>query len=442
MLAWFRRVWTGAVVGIMVGLIASHAGSQEPPPSGTRDQPPPPVTPAPTLPAPGPPIASYPLTLLGLLAPQAQRGPLTLFPSISVSEEYNDNVHSDNRNRESDFITNISPAITLYVNRPSYQLSAGYSFSAALYAEGTASNQAFNSHTFAGNGNFQVAPGLTLTASDFFAFNRDTNLVTVQGFSTGRQDSWSNTLTPGMAWQMTPLNSLSLSATYSVLRFLGNGGGEDSDTYGVHSGLTHTFTRRFSGNIGYGFTYLHFSDCLVVDQECQDSSTHSPTIGFNYQLTPTLSTTVNGGAAVTLRGGRTDVSPAGNASLVQTLSFGSASLNYNQGVSVAGGFGGTNNTLSISGLLTLSTLLRNLSVVLGPSYNRSDPLFSSGSGQGDIWSVSLQLAATYQIARFVSAFGGYTFFVQRTGGPSSTATNVDQNRVQFGLQLGYPINFD
>jgi len=42
----------------------------------------------------------------------------------------------------------------------------------------------------------------------------------------------------------------------------------------------------------------------------------------------------------------------------------------------------------------------------------------------------------------VALFGGYTFFRQRTGGSSSTQLDADQNRVRFGLQFGYPINFD
>jgi hypothetical protein len=62
-------------------------------------------------------------------------------------------------------------------------------------------------------------------------------------------------------------------------------------------------------------------------------------------------------------------------------------------------------------------------------------------GQVNLWSVSMDLGATYQIARFVGAYGRYTFFVQRSGGSSDQA-DVDQNRVTFGLQFGYPINFD
>src|SRR4030095_5901597 len=233
-----------------------------------------------------------------------------------------------------------------------------------------------------------------------------------------------------------------------LLRFFGGGNAQDSDTYGINVGLTHSLTQRFSGNIGYGFTYIHFlGGCNVVLQQCinePDSTSHTPTTGFNYQLTPPLKTTINGGAAVTQRSGHTDVSPAGSASLVQVLSFGSASINYNQGVSVAGGVRGSNNTLSVSGLLTLNTLLRDLLVVGGPTYSRSDPLFSQ-AGQSDIWSVSLDLRAIYRITPLFSAVGSYSFFLQRSGGSTLSGgsnPDVDQNRVRFGLQVGYPINFD
>ena len=438
MLARLRRVSMGAVVGIILGLITSHAASQEPSPSTTKDQPPPTATPAPPAPAPGLPIVSYPVQLLGLLAPPAQRGPLTLLPSIGVSEEYNDNVHSDNRNRESDFITNFSPAITLSVYRPSYQLNAGYSFSAALYAEGTQANQAFESQNFIGSGSFLVERGLTLSLSDAFAYNNtNTNLVSAQGFSTGQQKSLSNTISPGMTWQMTQLNSLSISASYSALRYLGSGTGADSDTYGIQTGVSHTFTRRLSGNLGYAFTYLDLRDQ-------QNSTSHTGTIGFGYQLTPTLSATINGGAAVTVIGGDTSVSPAANATLTQAFSFGSAGLQYTQGVGVGGGFGGTTNTQTVSAFLTISTLLRGLSVVFGAQYSRSDSLSGQQqqARQVDVWATGLNLGATYQIAPLLSVFGQYQFFLQRTGGSSSTQVNVDQNRVLFGLRLGYPINFD
>src|SRR5262249_10405507 len=268
-----HRIAAGVVVAIVVGLLAaSHAGGQEPPrPGTTTEQKQTPTTGAHyTVPPQMAPMAAYPLELFGLLAPPAQRGPFTLLPSIGISEEYNDNVHVDNRNRDWDFITNISPALSLSINRPTYQLNAGYTFSAAIYARGTLPNEAFQSQNFIGSGSWQMTRTLTLSASDSFVYNKaNSNTVAVQGFSVGQQESLSNTLNPAMSWQMNPANTLTLGATYGLLRFFGGGNAQDSDTYGINVGLSHAITQRLSGNIGYGFTYIHFlGGCTVVVNQC------------------------------------------------------------------------------------------------------------------------------------------------------------------------------
>ena len=424
--------------------MASHARGQEPPPGRPADQPPAPVT----EPAPGfqrPPVGAYPLELLGLLAPPAQRGPVTLTPSISVSEEYNDNLFLNNQDRRWDLITGFSPTITLFVNRPSYQVNGGYSFTAELYERESRLNNALNRQNFFGTGLYRATPRLTLTASETYAVNRNTNLVASQGFSTGRQESLSNTFGPGLTYQMTPGTSLSLGATYGLLRFkgavtdgAGTAGGvtaSDSDTYGVQSTLAHELTPRLTGTIGYGFTYL-----TVQGQE--NSTTHTPTLGGSYRLTPTLTGSVSGGPAITELGGETFVSPAATASLVQGLAFGSASARYARSVSAAGGFGGTTDSQSISGTLTLPTLQRGLLVVFDTTYNTAESVGSRQTDRVDVKSLTLNLAVTYQIASFASVFGGYTFFQQRTTGSSSVQFDADQNRVRFGLQFGYPVNFD
>jgi len=269
--------------------MASYAWGQHPPPRGVGVRSPRTTTePALGPPSAAPPIAAYPL---------------------------------ENRNRQWDLITSFSPALTLYVNRPSYQLSAGYLFT--------------------------------------FAYSRNSNLIAPQGFSSRRQESWSNTFTPGMNWRTTPGNTLSLSATY------GN--------------LTHTFTPRFAVIIGFGFMCLD-------SQEQQESKTHTHTLtlGFSYLLTPTRTATISGGPAITELGGDTFVSPIGTAILVRVLPFGSASLQYARGISVAGGFGGTTDTQTVSGTLTLLTLQRGLFVVLSPTYIVSESVGSRQTGQVDV----------------------------------------------------------
>jgi len=436
---WPLRVG-GAIVGLAMFLIAAHAWGQQPPPreapardadraerEGER---------LPTL-TPGPPITAYPVELLGLLTPPAQRGPLTLIPSIAVSEEYNDNIFLDNRDRQSDFITGFNPALTLLVNRPAWELSAGYSFTAEIYAKESQLSDAMNRQAFVATWLYRATPRLTLKASDVFLNDRNTN-ITSQGPSTGRQESWSNTFTPGLTWQMTPKTSLSLGASYTALRFLGSGdggNGEDSDTYGFRSALGYAFTPRLTGSIGYNFTYLNF-------EGGESSKTHNPTVGLSYRLTPTLTVSASGGPAFTETEGETSVTPGGVASLTQAFRWGSAGLQYSRSVTAAGGFGGTADTQTVSAGLTLPTWERGLVVTFTPAYNIAKSVSRRQASQVDVKALTVPLAVSYQFARYMSVFAEYTFFQQRTGSASSARTDVDQNRLRFGVQFGYPFNFD
>ena len=80
--------------------------------------------------------------------------------------------------------------------------------------------------------------------------------------------------------------------------------------------------------------------------------------------------------------------------------------------------------------------------MFNPIYSVAESVRSRQTQSIDVRTFTLNLAATYQIARFASVFGGYTFFQQRTGRSSTTQLDIDQNRIRFGLQFGYPINFD
>lgn len=451
-----RMIWkfsgrAGAAVGLAICLTAFQAWGQQPP---ATEQPSARPVESPAIPQTAglPTPAAYPLELFGLLArPAALRGPLTLTPSIAVSEEYNDNIFQDNKRREYDFITTFTPSLMLVVNRPSYQASAGYSFGADIYARESQFDNALDRQNFVASGLYRAAPGLTLTGSDAFALNRNTDLTALQSSSVGRQESWSNTVSAGAAWQVTARNDLTLGASYSVLRFLGTGAstntgtsggtsrstGVDSDTYGFQSSFGHAFTPRLHGTVGYNFTYIN----LTQNQE--DSKTHSPSVGLSYQFTPTLTGAVSGGPAITEAGSKTFISPSGSTSLTQVLQFGSVGVQYNRAVSVAGGFGGTNDTQTASATLTVTTLRPGLVAVFSPAYIESSSVDNrQGSTQVDVKTVTLSLGVTYQVARFTTLFAGYSFLHQRTGSVAAAQHDVDQNRVRFGLQFGYPINFD
>jgi len=240
-----------------------------------------------------------------------------------------------------------------------------------------------------------------LTASDSFVLSRNTNLVASQGFASGRQESWGNTFlarhdvaddAPGLPESRCDLRRAAFQRC-----------GLDSNTYGLQSHLDHPLTPRLTGNIGYGFTYLD-----VRGQE--SSTTHAPTLGVSYRLTPTLTGSVSGGPAITQLGGETFMSPGATASLVRRYDSARRVWQYTRAVGARAGFGGTTDTQSASGTLTLSTWQRGLLVVFSPAYSIAESVGRGQAERVDVRALTVNLGVTYQLARFVSVFGGYTFF--------------------------------
>ena len=109
---------------------------------------------------------------------------------------------------------------------------------------------------------------------------------------------------------------------------------------------------------------------------------------------------------------------------------------------VAEGFGGTTDSQTISASLVLPTLMRGLIITFSPTYNTATSVNRRQQSQVDANALTVPLAVSYQLARFMSVFAEYTFFQQHTGSSSSIRQDVDQNRVRFGVQFGYPFNFD
>lgn len=441
-----RMAWTGTVATIasLLLVVPAAAWAQQPQPGSEQAEPPPaPVTPLPAgatqvgplviPPGTNPPFASYPLELLGLLSPRP-RGPIVLTPSITISEEFNDNLFLDNNNKRWSFETEGSPALTLVINKPTLQLAAGYSFTSTWYARDEQFNNWFDHQNFIVGAFYRATPQLTLTLSDRFVQDHNTNVVSPQGTSSGRQESWSNSLGPGAIWRIGGQTRLSASATYVIQHFSGQGL-TDSETYGFQGALDHSFTTRFSAEIGYQFTYLNL-------QGSENSTTHVPTVGFSYRLTPTLTASVSGGPSFTEVGSQTELSPTVTATLTQAWLWGAGTLQYARGVAVAGGLGGSTDTQTFSGVLALTTLKRGLLLLFSPAYSIAESLSSSQTGQVDVRTLTINLTVAYQLAPYISVFGGYQFLYQRTGGSSTTQADVDQNRVRFGFQFGYPISFD
>lgn len=364
------------------------------------------------------------------------RAPLTLTPSLTVSEEYNDNILLNNRDKRHDFITGFTPGLTLTAEDPLYRLSLGYNFTAEIYARDPDRNAAFNRHNFSLDSLYRVSPQVTLSLTDSFTFSTDTNLIAAEGVSTGRDRSFSNSVTPGASWQVTPLTTLRLFGSNTIQRFE-NEALRESDVYRADVSVERRLTPRLSGVLGYQFGYF--------DIEREDITTvHTPRVGGTYRFTETLTGSAAVGPSIVVRDGDNKIVPTAAANATQRLRFGSVGVFYEGLVGTAGGLGGTTLNQSFGGSVQVTTLMRGLVLDVGPRYTTLDSIHNDSI---DVDALTVPLRARYRFTEWMTGIASYTFYLQRadttvrTNG-SSLANDVDQNRVYVGLQFGYPIKLD
>jgi len=364
----------------------------------------------------------------------AARGPFMIIPTLTIAQEYNDNVFLNNANRKSDYITHASPGLRVVMESPGYRLSGGYFATAEKYLHETQLDSLFHTQGLFIESTYLVTPLVTLTFNDTLTASDYTNTASAEGIATGRTRAVSNTLAPGVTWQIDPRTSLGFLGSYTLQRFHSNNA-HDSDVYGLNVNLNYDLTRRLRGTIGYQVSYL--------DIEGQAGTTaQSPRAGLTYQFTPTLTGSVSGGPTF-ITGSEDKVSGAGTVSLTQRLAFGSASAFYDRSIAVAGGLGGPTENQSVGGVLRVTTLAQGLTLDLAPTYTTSN---SVGQGRIDVNALRVVARANYQVTPWMGLLVSYNFFQQHTESALTatglTVNDVDQNRVFLGLQFGFPIRKD
>ena len=383
-----------------------------------------------------PGLANYPLELFGLLMAPLERREINLVPAFAIGEEFNDNVFMNNDRKRSDFITSFTPSVILLANRPRFQLAAGFANVSEIFARENSQNDAFSRQEFILGSFWQPTPHLSFAIADNFTRDQSPDAL-AGGFTVNGQGTVTNVLAPSVGWQIAPQTRLDVTGLYSIIRLEGTGAGIDSDTYGVLNTLSHGFTPRFTGTIGYNFNYID-----LRSGHGDNATTHNPTIGFSYRITQNLTVSASGGPAFTSLGSEDFITPGVNAALLYQLSFGTASIFYSRFVGVAGGFGGPTDNQSIAATLVMPTW-RDLLVIFNPGWTQAESLSDRQIQRIDIDVFTLGLGAAYRVNRYITVFGGYTFLHQRVGSKSTTPDfDADQNRVKVGVQFGYPFAFD
>ena len=147
-----------------------------------------------------------PLVLIAamLLLPAAAVGQTksTFTPRFSVSETYDDNIDLEPHNKDSDWITVVSPGGNFQLESPHSQLTLDYEAGFSFYARDSSRNT--TRHRALISWDQLVAEHLRLNLSDTFSRSEDPITVEdnrITDISRGREVQYRNTGETSMSWQ-------------------------------------------------------------------------------------------------------------------------------------------------------------------------------------------------------------------------------------------------
>ena len=271
--------------------------------------------------------------------------------SLSLSEEYNDNIFLAHTDRVDDFVTYITPGIGLSIKSVNSELRLAYSPTFSYYKSNEDLNE--TSHRFMANGNFTLSNRLSLTLMDSFVKSSeisDIRAISDVGPITKRSELTYNIVSGNISYKLRENLTYRLGVSYFYTDYKVPGSTEVK-AYSGNMGLDYRLSEKttLSANAAYTkFDYRPESDATGQDY----------TLGVSYKLTPTFTIGLTGGATITKieDTGESDTGFIGGATLTKKFEKGQAVLSYWQSV-IAGtqtGVPTKDQTVSLSLTRTLT----------------------------------------------------------------------------------------
>jgi len=348
------------------------------------------------------------------LGHRAEAGFLSQF-SLSLGEEYNDNIFFDTRGT-SDFITYIAPSLSLsYV--PSGEkapvFTAGISAPLQIFAKNNDLSNFADNAAINGSFQYQYSPRLSFEIRDEFRRVGETRTSTTD-FGISSQASLVNRgqlASNEFLVDGNFLYSQNLSFTAGVfltsLHFLDEGGTDITNRIRVRS----TYKVGQNHNLFAGYTLEHFNS-----RGDQDNVVHNFDFGSDYfsnyeiQLTPTLTFSASGGISTGSRG----VRPRISAIFTKLWPTASVTAGLRSSVTSSLGLSGLSQSTDDSGLSQTTVFFSDASIsfteyltgIAATNFSHFDTL-DSGAESFNVFEA--QVGVQYLITYWLSSNLAYTY---------------------------------
>ncbi|MDT7041984.1 hypothetical protein [Candidatus Nitronereus thalassa] len=401
---------------------------------------------------------------------------LTLDTSLSVSEQYTDNLFFTFANKKDDFGTFVTPRLTLIFENKHVKLGGTYTASAQFYVNNSQANtvsqgmnliidlpflnriskklevrvnESFNfapdQPAFSGNSNIfssatEIAGGAGPAGGAGVAGvgaagvggagvgglggigGLAGNSLDNQGVFTQRTTTtFQNQARIFVGYALAPRWNANVQYT-NIFR----GGLQDSLTHESPITLSYRVSEKLKISGGYNFQSIEFSSggATTAPGANGTATSHGVFMGTNYQLTPTIPIIANAGVSVTnTEVDTTRINFDGNAEITKNFPDGSIGLRVNQQIAAGGGVAAS-STLNQNAVLTFQKSFTRLVggfLHLGYSRNRSlaGPLI-------DLDSYQVRSGLNLALLRWLNAGITYSYVNQESGGQFGATAQTNQ----------------
>ena len=346
--------------------------------------------------------------------------------SLSLSEEYNDNINLSRTNRTGDFVTGISPSVYCTLRSAASSLTASYSPSFSLYKSHDGLNT--TSHAASAQGILNLSEKTGLSFTDTFVLSKELgNLAAVSelGPVRTRTEHRVNTLNGSLSHKISGLFAYSLEAGY-IDAYAKDAGDRNSKTYSGAMGLTYARGERSSLSANAKYTQYDY-------KSRSDANSQDYTLAMTYKLSPTLIISASGGTIITevQDSGRRSTDFSGGVTLTKQLNRGNAVLSYRQSV-VPGLEDGSPLRSRTAGLRLSRSLTNSMSASVQASYTKFKAVAISGTN-ADEWRIGAALA--YSVGKWASISLAYNFI--KLDDKTNSANGYYNNTALLLLRLNY-----
>ncbi|MBI3596669.1 MAG: hypothetical protein HY203_05905 [Nitrospirae bacterium] len=373
-------------------------------------------------------------------------GSVTLSPSFSVSESYNDNLFFTETNREADFTTLVGPSLNLAYESQYLNFVGGYRGSAEFHARHPEANRyaqsasfglgiPFLSHEIRGV-DVRITEEITYAPEvPAYSFGKTqeepggaTQISQIQqtggGIQVPRTDTFSNNAGLELGYTWLPRLRTTVSYANIVTRYRGNEL-HDSTTHQVGLKETYQWSPRTQWTNSY-------SVALNIYEHANNEVVHRLSTGAAYQMSPSLS--INGSLGVgVVQGNGNKTQLTLNTGLSKQFRNGIFSLSYTREIGTGGG------------VVTASTLKQGVGMEYSQNVGRNTSVYvrlgyvNNRSFSGEKLKISSYTGETginVGVLPWLSGSLSYSYLNQQSLG--TIGQDSQRNLVMLGLTASAP----